>query len=463
MGNVLGFQYVPDKQDNPSVLVTGTLRFFRCTGAGRELLFSLPSLGADVAMGRRGPHVLLLSGTSWAGTSSKAHVVIPVGAVLRPSPEAEKRLRDTVFTTRFLYYDDGTPISLSGQHGKNRQSALRAMVDKLGKPGPNGMSPLQEEIQAVEDPKRHRALLLVGNYDDARTVADQLHAMPEWRNHVKSLVADNADLTEAVNGGLDEPGRAGVVRRGDVSLFATDSMARVLVAPMLAIERGHNILNEDSGNAALGVALLLTRPHPVPTDVGLSVFAINDWQSRFTRGCYQPEEDGEYASLAELVDAHDSLDAAAQEFRALARSRWGKLLTRKYTYPTLSPAESRSFAWDQLVVLWQVIGRLVRGGVAARVVFVDAQFARNRAKAQSPKAQAPKAGRVAMRYDSVRTSLLHGIREALRPYFAPRPGDDVVLSADVELAGLLYQPVYLALCELLDRIDLDSGAAAGEE
>ncbi|WHT22140.1 hypothetical protein N8J89_14060 [Crossiella sp. CA-258035] len=448
MGNVLGFQYIVDEQDSTGGGVTGTLRFFRCTGVGRELLFSLPSLGADPITGRGGPHVLLLSGTSWAGTSSRAHVVIPVGAVLQPSADTENRLRETVFTTRFFHDDNGEPISLSGQPRKVRPSVLRALVNKLGRPGPSRMPPLEEEIQAVADPKRHRALLLVGNYQDAQAVADQLHAMPEWRDHVKALVADNADLAEAIDGGTEDPGRAGTLRRGEVANLADDAMTRVLVAPLLAIERGHNILNEDS-QAAIGVALLLTRPHPVPTDVSLSVFAINDWESRYIRGLCEPE-DSEPGSLAELVSTYDSLDAAAQKFRDLARSRWGRLLTRRYAYASLKEDERRSFAWDQLVVLWQVIGRLVRGGVAARVVFVDAQFARGRAAAQALGARKKRPPR-----DTARTSLLHAIRDALRPYFDPGPGDEQLPLADLRLAGLLYEPVYRALCAMLDQADLD--------
>lgn len=449
MGNVLGFQYVVDEQDVAKDGVTGTLRFFRCTGVGRELLFSLPALGTDTAAGRGGPHVLLLSGTSWAGTSTRAHVVAPVGAVLRPPPEAENRLRETVFKTRFFYDDNGDPISLSGQLRKVRPAALRSLVDKLGRAGPSGRSPLREEIDAVQDPHRRRALLLVGSYEEARAAADQLNTMPEWRNKVKALVADNADLTEAVDGRMDDRERAGVVRRGEVGLFATDATAHVLVAPMLAIERGHNILNAQK-DAALGVALLLTRPHPVPTDVGLSVFAINDWASRYIRGLL-PQEGEEPASLTELVATSGSLDAAAMKFRELSRSRWGRLLVRRYAYSALCPEEKLSFAWDHLVILWQVIGRLVRGGVAARVVFVDARFAQQRAEAQSPVAR-----RSAVRRDHIGTSLLQGIREVLRPYFAPRPGDDEVDPTDVALAEMLYEPVYRALCEMLDQTDLDS-------
>ncbi|EIV91822.1 hypothetical protein [Frankia sp. QA3] len=450
MGNVLGFQYDVDEQDVGGDRVTGTLRFFRCTGIGRELLFSLPSLGADTATGRKGPHVLLLSGTSWAGISTRAHIVIPVGAVLRPTPKDEEKVLKTVFTTRFFYDGTGEPISISGQPRKVRSSMLRALVDKLGKPGPSRMSPspLREEILAVRDPDRQRALLLVGSYDDARAVADQLNEMPEWSGHVRALVADNADLTEAVTGGADDLDRAGVVRRGEVARFATDSMAQVLVAPMLAVERGHNILNERD-EAAIGVALMLTRPHPVPTDVSLAVFAVNDWASRYTRGLYR-SKGSEPASLTELVAAYPSLDAAAREFRALARSRWGRLMTRRYAYSALKDDELKSFAWDQLVLLWQVIGRLVRGGVAARVVFVDAQFAPGRAAKKAPEARPSPP-----RCDHAQSSLLYGIREVLRPYFAPRPGDEVFDPADAHLARLLYEPVYLALCAMLDQLDLD--------
>ncbi|WP_284743899.1 hypothetical protein [Amycolatopsis sp. RTGN1] len=446
MGNVLGFQYVVDEREGGRDGVTGTLRFFRCTGVGRELLLSLPSLGADPSTGRSGPHVLLLSGTSWAGTSTRAHVVAPVGAVLRPSDKAEQRVRETVFTMRFFHDESGNPISLSGQSSRIRPTLLRTLVDRLGKPGPSGISPLEEEIRAVGDPNRQRALLLVGNYQDARDVANQLNKVPGWRGHVKALVRDSEDLDAALADGTDN--LAGTVRRGNAGLFATDAMARVLVAPMLAIERGYNILNRDN-DAALGVALLLTRPHPVPTDIGLSVLAINAWESRYTRGL-PTSEDTVLASFADLVAAHGSLDAAGRAFRALARSKWGRLLIRKYAYSVLSDDERRSFAWDQLVVLWQVIGRLVRGGVAARVVFVDAKFAPAAAEAQSPNAsQRPRR----RKRDSARSSLLHGIRDALRPYFAPRPDDEPVAPADARLAELLYEPVYWALCRMLDEAE----------
>jgi hypothetical protein len=87
--------------------------------------------------------------------------------------------------------------------------------------------------------------------------------------------------------------------------------------------------------------------------------------------------------------------------------------------------------WTQLVSIWQVIGRLVRGGQPARVYFCDGAFA-------------PRTGqRETDERDVVATSLLMGLREALDPYFAPSTTEP-----DHELVQVLYQPLYEALSRI---------------
>lgn len=144
MGNVLGFQYLPDdREQDVDGRHSGTLRFFRCAGVGRELLLSLHEVGADPGAGRRGPHVVLMSGTSWAGSSTRAHVLAPVGAVLKPSPRSLEAVSESVFTTHFLYDDEGRPMSLSGTEPKTRPAAARALASRLGSAGRGGApSPL---------------------------------------------------------------------------------------------------------------------------------------------------------------------------------------------------------------------------------------------------------------------------------------------------------------------------------
>ncbi|MFC4084939.1 pPIWI_RE_Z domain-containing protein [Amycolatopsis samaneae] len=440
MGNLLGFQYIPDEVETEANRdhLTGTLRFFRCSGVGRQLLVTLSGLAADRAAGRSGPHVLLMSGTSWAGTSTRAHVPAPVGIILRPDPKRLQAVSKSTFTPRFLY-NRGRPISLSGQPVAMRSAVLRLMVQQLGEERLGAPSVLDEELDQVEHSRR-RALVLVGSYREAEIAAEQLHGIGRWKGHVRVLTADDADLDEAATGTRDAPDAAvGSIRRGNVATFAHDPHAIVLVAPLLAVERGHNILNQ--GKAAFGVVLFLSRPHPVPNDLGLAVFAINDWVSRFVDGTAEkPADPEEPASFRELVSRAGSLDAAGQAFRDLARHRWGKLLTRRYSYRQLSKSERRSFAWDQLVTMWQVIGRLVRGGVPARVVFVDAKFAPRMAEAHAP--GAPSSAQPA--FDTAATSLLVNMKEVLDPYFAAS-------DADAELVRMLYAPVYHGLKQLFER------------
>jgi hypothetical protein len=160
MGNVIGFQYLIEERDTATERDgrrTGTLRFFRCAGVGRELLLSLPQLGAEPEHDVDGPHVLLMSGTSWAGTSTRAHVLAPVQAVLKPQPQALRSIRDTVFRTEFLYDDAGRPIRLSGQDPDKRDDVLRMLVHRLARPCRDGSAgPLQRELAQIADERRRR-------------------------------------------------------------------------------------------------------------------------------------------------------------------------------------------------------------------------------------------------------------------------------------------------------------------
>jgi hypothetical protein len=443
MGNVLGFQYLVDDRDHDDEgRRSGTLRFFRCAGVGRELLLGLDRLGADPGQGRAGPHVVLMSGTSWAGTSTRAHVAAPVGAVLKPSDRSLAAVRRTVFRTRFLYDDEGRPMSLSGTDPKVRPAVARAMVTRLGSPGVGGsLSPLEHELALVDDDNRRRAILLVGSYKEAELAADVLHGIERWHGRVRVLAADDAELDQARGRDPDDGSseRAAALRRGDLAMFAEDPAAEVLVAPLMAVERGHNILNTER-NAAFGTALFLARPHPRPDDLALAVYAINDWVVRFTRD--EPKDGSDGLTFAKLVADAGDLDAAGLAFRYKARAEWRRLLSRRYVYSRLTPAEKRSFAWDQLVTLWQVIGRLVRGGVPARVVFVDARFApglaRRLAPGSTPLTTAPVAD----------DGLLNVLRTILDPYFAEHAASQYADSADPALVRLLYQPLYDALCGL---------------
>lgn len=197
-------------------------------------------------------------------------------------------------------------------------------------------------------PGRDQILLLVGSYEEAAAVADTLHNLnPRWRDRVLRLVSDDQEIDEDAEAPSSH--RARVLRRGDVE-HLKDLNADVLVAPLLAVERGHNILNDDAV-AAIGTVYFLARPNPHPDDLFLAVHAVNDWIVR-------AQQDGDFARW---VASAETIEAGAEEVRRRARSRWYRLLRRSTAWSRLGD-DREQITWDVLVLMWQVIGRLVAAG-----------------------------------------------------------------------------------------------------
>ena len=413
MGNVVGFQFIVSGPD-PGGVRSGELQYFRCLGVGRELLRAMPGL-AEVD-GRPPTNLLLMSGSSWAGVSSRYHLPVPVGVILKPKPgrcEDRPGIDDSAARIEFVEAEN-EPLRVSGKLGNERDDALRAIARQLGEQVDGRPSRLEHELLELPESRR-RILLLVGSYEETAVVADALHTLNErWRGCVLRLVADDDETSDVDPSGDDL--HAGILRRGDVDNLA-ETGADVLVAPLLAVERGHNILN-DANQAAIGTVYFLIRPHPRPDDIFLAVHAINHW-------IVKAIDEGEFDTW---VRDQDTIAEAARKVRKEARSQWYRVLARPLSWRTLGD-DRDSVTWDMLVLMWQVIGRLVRGGVLARIVFVDAAFAPNLAENSA----AP---------DTRETSLLHSVLHVLRPYF-----DDTsdVSEHDRFIVDALYRPLWLAL------------------
>ncbi|MEV1091611.1 signal recognition particle [Streptomyces microflavus] len=438
MGNILGFQFLIEEDTGGGVpeARSPVLRYFRCAGVGRSLLLDLHTMAGPGDTPP--PHVMLMSGTSWAGTAAGAHVIAPVGAILKAPRKEQLAIRRTTFHKLFLKGPDGKPLHLSGVRPDRRAKVLELMLDRLAHPTDGRLfSALETELEAIRNPDRERLLLLVGSYEEARVGAEFLNALPKWRGKVCRLIADDVELEVSYGGAApDSPSTPAddepmTLRRGDVATFA-ETGAKILFAPLLSVERGHNILNSVS-QAAIGSVFFLARPHPRPHDINLAVQGINSWVTRYVRS------NRFYAAAAEA----DDLDAAGRTFRRDARVRWRHLLTRRMAWRSLNDTDKAAFTWDRIVVMWQVIGRLVRGGVPARVVFVDSQFAPLEAAGRGP--------------DTYRSGLLASMLHVLRPYMTD---DESIPLRDRQLVSALYKPLYEALEALQPyRPDSDHRAA----
>ena len=150
--------------------------------------------------------------------------------------------------------------------------------------------------------------------------------------------------------------------------------------------------------------------------------AINRWAIEHAEGL--PGDDPRDRPLADR----------SQRFRGHAYRRWRQLLGVPLVYSSLEREERRALAWSQLVSIWQVIGRLVRGGHPARVHFCDAKFAERTARHEGA--------------DTPETSLLLGMREVLAPYFEDCPAAGEVRPQDRAVVHILYEPLYRALASI---------------
>jgi len=184
-------------------------------------------------------------------------------------------------------------------------------------------------------------------------VLDEFKHLPEWEGRVRRLVRDDAEMDD--DNGL---------RAREAEQFGAHE-ADILVAPLMAIQRGFNILDEAEG-ALLGTAYFLVRPFPPPEDLSPQILSLNAWL------------------LDQLQNHHRLLKApfgemgieGINELRQRAYQRWyQRLKTGRVSVGGMDEAAYKEFLCDNFVTIWQTVGRLLRGGRDARVHFVDATFA----------------------------------------------------------------------------------------
>lgn len=348
MGAVLGFQY-----HDPQNSGEGELRFFQIKGIGRALLYKLHE-AYGLSNGDKGANVILASGSSFAPGSWRYHLQTSPDAILLPTREEEKGQVECYFEPLSDPFNPGQNLYVSGKSIQNeRHRSLKAMVQELVKPTSiTRLSRFETEFAQIKDENRRRILLVVGSYEEAQVVGEALVYELQQRGgnpeQVVTLIPDG-DVE------LDMPAPRGKLYRSMLQQLA-EKEARYLVAPLQAVERGHNILAGQV--AAIGSIYFLTRPMPNPNDTQAAVQSLNAWS----------------LNAASKLNGYN-LGKAGKYIRQNAHKLWDETLVRQVTYNSLLEAERRALLWTQLVLVWQTIGRLLRGGVNARVHFIDAKWA----------------------------------------------------------------------------------------
>lgn len=333
-GNLFGLK----KTDEEDIIL------FRQFAFGRSLMKDLPYLRTDQHGNPAGPHVILLSGSSWAEGSYEYHVNRPVNYILEA--DAEKR----VFLEKTRFFESGFLERISGAGDDQRVAQLRAATQKA-----------VDLIISEYKRKAGKILLVVNSYAQALEVQQTLETALRKANC-------SARTCRMIADAINAPSGEDTVRRGEVSRFAQLN-ADILIAPAMAIERGHNIVDE-YGHSALSAVFFMVRPMAVPDDIQQKGSKLNG-----------------------LVESHckrepqEALFAYNARIRQFAARQWNKMSkTKAFGIAELSEDERKDVVATLFVLILQIFGRLARvtdvSRPAPHVYFIDGAFRRRPEKAE---------------------------------------------------------------------------------
>ena len=334
-GNLFGLK----KTDEEDIIL------FRQFAFGRSLMKDLPYLRTDQHGNPAGPHVILLSGSSWAEGSYEYHVNRPVNYILEA--DAEKR----VFLEKTRFFESGFLERISGAGDDQRVAQLRAATQKA-----------VDLIISEYERKAGKILLVVNSYAQALEVQQTLETALRKANcsaHTCRMIAD----------AINAPSGEDTVRRGEVSRFAQMN-ADILIAPAMAIERGHNIVDE-YGHSALSAVFFMVRPMAVPDDIQQKGSKLNGLVESHCKR--EPQESLLFAYNARI--------------RQFAARQWNKMSkTKAFGIAELSEDERKDVVATLFVLILQIFGRLARvtdvSRPAPHVYFIDGAFRRRPEKAE---------------------------------------------------------------------------------
>jgi hypothetical protein len=392
----------------------GVLSTFGYTNIGRTYVTNFHQLRSALD-GQPGPNVLAMSGTSFLPHSTRWHLHVTPKAVLEPSAACIEAIKDENCWFRFMpVYDKvGEPIRVSGK--QDMEQAVSSMAAALvgeykEKGGKLGQELRRLDELAQNDSKkwadRSRLLLLVNSYEQCKVVAEELTS--RWNEMAKHIYY----LEQSVSDDDEEEDSLQLktsLGRADIELFARMD-GKILIAPLQAIGRAFNILNQNR-KAAFGAIYFLTRPMPHPHDVSAIAQELNrrsqDWFEDPNFVVWQ-EGDGIYQRGIEL--------------RRQAEDYWRRVESRTYYWQLhdemdrsktkregirLHANPRRDLAATTAGKIIQAIGRLVRGDVPFHAYFVDAAWAPQQAKLLK--------GEV-MPLDTPKTSLLAAIIDVMSDF-----------------------------------------------
>ncbi|EPH6196984.1 hypothetical protein ACS3CU_003244 [Vibrio parahaemolyticus] len=430
------FEYRQDDNKHHSVM------FRRLLAPGRSLLYHLPHLRE--AEGIAGPHLIVLSGTSYGGrnmcyptehpgakqayepslASPDFDVDIPVSLILeQPKAERDAITERSVFEPLVVESESGKALRVSGSGSHREQNAIHLAAGLLAPAVGEANSMIEAHFADAqlrwgdEFSGRRRVMLVASSYDMVVELMKELPArLPPGRWKLVGVRKDEFKIRH--NSRLAE--NCHWLSAAEVEAFGDFPENSVLIAPLSVISRGHNILCDSAALgrkvAAISHIYFLNRPHPHPTDQS-AVRGLHNRRINALSLC----------SFERQAQAGENTVQLMSRLRKEAKVRYQKALHQQLPITQMNEESRLRILYRPLVQLWQTVCRGVRGGVPVYAGFIDAAF----------HPQSSKGGE-----DNPASSLLLGIDELLSRLL------DENWNPDAELAERLFDTPRVAFAKL---------------
>lgn len=330
IGNIFGLQY-KDKEKNGK----SDLCIVKQFATGRAMYLRFPWLKVDTNGNPLGPHVLLLSGSSFAPGSLSNHIDEHVNYII----EAEPYKRKFIEKSHFEYLNTGVYVSGSGE---KRNERLRELVSEC------------KEVIIEKLESNDNILMIVNSYEDVTVVYTKLREIlsdTPFKEKIAYIAPDDDNS--------NDPGKVKQSKVTDV-VFKD---AKILVSVAVLIERGHNIVDE-KGNAYFDTLMFMTRPMPRPDDYRSHVSKVNGYIM------------AKYSNRNEPVNTE-----TFKQMRSDAFYMYNLLGQSEDRLDDLDTQVQKDIVVTLFVMILQIFGRLCRIGnqedmksKAPDVYFADAAF-----------------------------------------------------------------------------------------
>lgn len=324
IGNVFGYKLTlnDDKRLN--------IHLFNYSGVGRSLIEDWSYIKSE--LGKKGPAIVMLSGTSYAPASAHFHIAEEPAFLLK----SEKEEGDIRQSIHLKYDSSGNPLKISGLSDSFvKKEKIKELTKQL-------MNDIQFELSYWRGEGQNRNVLLVVNsYEQCRVIGDYL----KGRHFEYRVLSNNKILSE------DE------INTSQIEEISSIGSVEVLVAPLSIISRGYNIIDR-SGNSYFGSAFFMIRPYISPDDLTYNYRILN-------------------SIISPIMADKSRTQTLNESFSYVRKFAYGMLnqFNEKKFWKHLDSDQRAILSWYTFIPIKQAVGRMQRNGCSCRVFYCDGSFA----------------------------------------------------------------------------------------